>query len=135
MDVSKWTAKGKKTLLQEEKDKKTAAWEGGASEGGCAFERWCQLSLHAMAMKKVATKVVASNRRLKRYVIDIRASAGVSGRWGLSGHSTNFFAQLPVGRSLRGVQTPLPFLYIGVEWHASEQLCKGISRVSRTLPH
>jgi len=35
-----------------------------------------QLSLHAMAMKKVATKVVASNRRLKGYVIDIRASAG-----------------------------------------------------------
>lgn len=29
-----------------------------------------QLSLHAMAMKKVATKVVASNRCLKRYVIN-----------------------------------------------------------------
>jgi len=40
MDVSKWTAKGRKeTLLQEEKDK-TMAWEGGASEGGCACERW-----------------------------------------------------------------------------------------------
>lgn len=90
-----------------------------------------QLSLHAMATKKVATKVVASNRHLKRYVIDIRASVGVSGRWGLSGHSTNFFTQLPVGRSSRGV----PFLYIGIEWRASEQLCKGISRVSRTPPH
>ena len=88
-----------------------------------------------MAMKKVATKVVASNRRLKRYVIDIRASAGVSGRWGLSGHSANFFAQLLVGRSSRGVQTPLPFLYAGIECRASEQLCKGINRVSRTPPH
>jgi len=88
-----------------------------------------------MTMKKVATKVVASNRRLKRYVIDVRASAGVSGRWGLSRHSANFFAQLLVGRSSRGVQTPLPFLYAGIEWRASEQLCKGISRVSRTPHH
>jgi len=134
--MTKWTAKGKKTLLQEKKISKPRAGRvERLKEAVHLKDEVNQLSLHAMAMKKVATKVVASNRRLKRYVTDIRASAGVSGRWGLSGHSANFFAQLLVGRSSRGVQTPLPFLYAGIEWRASEQLCKGINRVSRTPPH